>query len=254
MVVCVSQASVLQKAVEYICALENDRSYLIACNDRLTRRLRALGRDICDVDDDDDNFTRLSSISATSSTMSKRRKLDTESSDDGIGGMLSPKVLCGELSAEGSVVDALRRQIADLQRQLERQRRISSEYMQFDVPQHRARNAAAGPFSSSNTSTPRRGSLETIVEAIRCLEGDEKAESKTIVEAIRCLEGDEKAESKTKPTESCRAAADSEELVVAAEALQFIATGPRGTSSSASAQARWQRDLADIGNAWQGCR
>ena len=236
MVVCVSQASVLQKAVEYICALENDRSYLIACNDRLTRRLRALGRDICDVDDDDDNFTRLSSISATSSTMSKRRKLDTESSDDGIGGMLSPKVLCGELSAEGSVVDALRRQIADLQRQLERQRRISSEYMQFDVPQHRARNAAAGPFSSSNTSTPRRGSLETIVEAIRCLEGDEKAESKT------------------KPTESCRAAADSEELVVAAEALQFIATGPRGTSSSASAQARWQRDLADIGNAWQGCR
>ena len=236
MVVCVSQASVLQKAVEYICALENDRSYLIACNDRLTRRLRALGRDICDVDDDDDNFTRLSSISATSSTMSKRRKLDTESSDDGIGGMLSPKVLCGELSAEGSVVDALRRQIADLQRQLERQRRISSEYMQFDVPQHRARNAAAGPFSSSNTSTPRRGSLETIVEAIRCLEGDEKAESKP------------------KPTESCRAAADSEELVVAAEALQFIATGPRGTSSSASAQARWQRDLADIGNAWQGCR
>jgi len=236
MVVCVSQASVLQKAVEYICALENDRSYLIACNDRLTRRLRALGRDICDVDDDDDNFTRLSSISATSSTMSKRRKLDTESSDEGIGGMLSPKVLCGELSAEGSVVDALRRQIADLQRQLERQRRISSEYMQFDVPQHRARNAAAGPFSSSNTSTPRRGSLETIVEAIRCLEGDEKAESKP------------------KPTESCRAAADSEELVVAAEALQFIATGPRGTSSSASAQARWQRDLADIGNAWQGCR
>jgi len=233
--VCSGQASVLQKAVEYICALENDRSYLIACNDRLTRRLRALGRDICEVDDDDDNFSRFSSISATSSTTSKRRKLDTESSDEGIGGMLSPKVLCGELSADGSVVDALRRQIADLQRQLERQRRISSEYMHLDVSQHRGRSATVGPFSSSNTGTPRRGSLETIVEAIRCLEGDEKAESKP------------------KPTESCRAAADSEE-VVAAEALQFIATGLRGTSPSASAHARWQRDLADIGNAWQGCR
>ena len=234
--VCAVQASVLQKAVEYICALENDRSYLIACNDRLTRRLRALGRDICEVDDEDDNFTRLSSISATSSTMSKRRKLDTESSDEGIDGMLSPKVLCGELSADGPMVDALRRQIADLQRQLERQRRITSEYRQFDVSQNRGRNAAAGPFCSSNTSTPRRGSLETIVEAIRCLEGDEKGELKP------------------KPTESCRAAADNEELVVAAEALQFIATGPRRTSSSTSSQARWQRDLADIGNAWQGCR
>ena len=230
MFVCTVQASVLQKAVEYICALENDRSYLIACNDRLTRRLRALGRDICE--DDDDNFTRLSSISATSSTMSKRRKLDTESSDEGIDGMLSPKVLCGELSADGPMVDALRRQIADLQRQLERQRRISSEYRQFDVSHNRGRSAAAGPV----TSTPRRGSLETIVEAIRCLEGDEKAELKP------------------KPAESCRAAADNEELVVAAEALQFIATGPRRTSSSTSAQARWQRDLADIGNAWQGCR
>jgi len=222
----------LQKAVEYICTLESDRSYLIACNDRLTRRLRALGRDICDVDDDDsDNFTRCSTISTTSSsTVSKRRKLDTESSDEGIDGMLSPKVLCSELSADGPVVDAFRRKIADLQRQLERQRRISSEYMHLDVSQRRGRNTAA------NTSTPRRGSLETIVEAIRCLEGDEKAESKP------------------KPTESCRAAADNEELVVAAaEALQFIATGPRGTSST-SAQARWQRDLTDIGNAWQGCR
>jgi len=230
------QASVLQKAVEYICALENDRSYLITCNDRLTRRLRALGIDICEVDDDDNNFTRLSSISATSSSMSKRRKLDTESSDEGIGGMLSPKVLCGELSGDRPVVDALRRQIADLQRQLERERRISSEYMHLDVSQHRGRSTTAGPFSSS-ASTHRRGSLETIVEAIRCLEGDEKAESKP------------------KPTESCRVAADNEELVVAAaEALQFIATGPQGTSSTTSAQARWQRDLADIGNAWQGCR
>lgn len=229
------QASVLQKAVEYICALENDRSYLIACNDRLTRRLRALGRDICEVDDDD-NFTRFSAISSTSSTMSKRRKLDTESSDEGFGGMLSPKVLCSELSADAPVVDALRRQIADLQRQLERERRVSSDYMHIDVSQHRGRTTAAGLFSS-NTGTPRRGSLETIVEAIRCLEGDEKAESKP------------------KPAESCRAAADGEELVVAAaEALQFIATGPRRTSSSTSAQARWQRDLTDIGNAWQGCR
>jgi len=234
----IMQASVLQKAVEYICALENDRSYLIACNDRLTRRLRALGRDICEVDDDDDSFTRLSSISTTSSTMSKRRKLDTESSDEGIDGMLSSaKVLCGELSADGPVVDALRRQIADLQRQLERERRISSEYMHLDVSQRRTRSTAAGLFSSSNTNTPRRGSLETIVEAIRCLEGDEKSEAKP------------------KPTETCRVAADNEELVVAAaEALQFIATGPRGTSSSTSAQARWQRDLKDIGNAWQGCR
>jgi len=226
------QASVLQKAVEYICALENDRSYLIACNDRLTRRLRALGCDILEVDDDD-SFSRLSSISATSSTMSKRRKLDTESSDEGISEMLSPKVLCGELSAGGPVTDTLRRQVADLQRELARERRISSEYMHFYTSHHRGRSVA----SSSNTNTPRRGSLETIVEAIRCLEGDEKAESKP------------------KPTETCRAAADSEEVVVAAaEALQFIATGPRGSSSSTTAQARWQRDLTDIGNAWQGCR
>jgi len=233
--VCIGQASVLQKAVEYICALENDRSYLIACNERLTRRLRALGRDVCEADDDDDDdtCTRYSSISATS-TMSKRRKLDTESSDEGIGGMLSPKVLCGELSTD-TVVDtvSLRRQIVDLQRQLERQRRISSECVQLDVSHHRGRSSSA-----TNSVTPRRGSLETIVEAIRCLEGDEKVESKP------------------KPTESCRrAAADSEELVVAAEALQFIATGPRGSSSSVSSQAaRWQRDLADFGNAWQGCR
>lgn len=231
----------MQKAVEYICSLENDRSYLIACNERLTRRLRALGRDVCELDDDDDvdTFTRFSGISGTSS---KRRKLDTESSDEGIGGMLSAKVLRGELSADGPVVDALRRQIADLQRQLERERRTSSEYMHASASQRRGRSTAAiGPFSLSNTSTgmPRRGSLETIVEAIRCLEGDEKAELKP-----------------PKSTESCRAAADSEELVVAAaaEALQFIATGPRRTSSSASASARWQRDLADIGNAWQGCR
>lgn len=224
----------MQKAVEYVCSLENDRSYLIACNDRLTHRLRALGRDICEIDDDDDNFTRLSSISAASATMSKRRKLDTESSDEGIGGMLSPKVLRSELSADGQVVDALRRQIADLQRQLERERRISAEYMRTDVSQHCGRGAGAGPLS---LSAPRRGSLETIVEAIRCLEGDEKAESKS------------------KPMELCRAAADSEELVVAAaEALQFIATRPRGASSSTSASARWQWDLADIGNAWQGCR
>lgn len=228
------QASILQKAVEYIYSLESDRSYLMACNDRLTRRLRALGRDICEIDDDDDNFTRLSSISAASATTSKRRKLDTESSDEGIGGMLSPKVLRGELSADGPVVDVLRRQIADLQRQLERERRISSEYIRTDVSQHRSRGTSSVPFSSS---TPRRGSLETIVEAIRCLEGDEKTETKPV------------------PMETCRAAADSEELVVAAaEALQFIATGPRGTSSSTSAPARWQRDLADLGNTWQGCR
>jgi len=229
---CPGQASVLQKAVEYICALENDRSYLIACNERLTRRLRALGCDICEVDDDDDddNCTRFSGISAASS-MSKRRKLDTESSsDEGIGGMLSPKVLCSELSADGPVVEALRRQVADLQRQLEqRQRRMSTE---FDVSRHhRGRGSIA-----ANTATPRRGSLETIVEAIRCLEGDS-----------------EKAESKPKLAESCRrAAADSEELVVAAKALQFIATGPRGGSSTQAA--RWQRDLADFGSAWQGCR
>lgn len=227
------QASVLQKAVEYICSLENDRSYLIACNDRLTHRLRALGRDICEIDNDDDKFTRLSSISAASGTMSKRRKLDAESPDGGISGMLSPKVLRTELPADGPDVDALRQQIADLQRQLERERRISSEYMRNDVSQHRSRSTGIGPFSS----TPRKGSLETIVEAIRCLEGDEKTEMKS------------------KPMESCRTAADSEELVVAAaEALQFIATGPRGTSSSTSASTRWQRDLADIGNAWQGYR
>lgn len=220
----------MQKAVDYICSLENDRSYLIACNDRLTRQLRALGCDICEIDDDE-SFTRLSSLSATSS---KRRKLDTESSDEGIGGMLSPKMLRGELSTDGAVVDTLRRQIVDLQWQLERQRRISTEYMHPDGAPHRT---VTGPFSSSNTGAPRRGSLETIVEAIRCLEGDEKAESKP------------------KLSETCRAAADSEELVVAAaEALQFIATGPRGTASSTSSSARWQRDLVDIGNAWQGCR
>jgi len=160
--------------------------------------------------------------------------MDTESSDEGIGGMLSSKVLCGELSADRPVVDALRRQIADLQRQLDRERHISSEYMPLDVSRHRGRSTATGSLSS-HAGSHRRGSLETIVEAIRCLEGDEKAESKA------------------KPTESCRAAADNEELVfAAAEALQFIATRPRGTSSSS--QARWQRDLADIGNAWQGCR
>ena len=227
----------MQKAVEYICSLENDRSYLLTCNDRLTQRLQALGRDICEITDDDDTFTRLSSISVASATMSKRRKLDTESSDEGMGGgMLSPRVLRSELPADGpAVVDALRRQIADLQRELERERRISFEYTHTGVSQHRGSySSSAAPFSSS---TPRRGNLETIVEAIRCLEGDEKAETKP------------------KPMESCRAAADSEELVVAAaEALQFIATGPRHASSSASASARWQRDLADIGNAWQGCR
>jgi len=226
---------VLQKAVEYIYSLENDRSYLIACNDRLTRRLRALGRDICEIHDNDDTITRFSGMSATSSTASKRRKMDHESSDEGICGMLSPKIFRGELSADRPVVDALRRQIADLQRQLERERRRSSEYMHTDISRHRVCGAGTESFSQS---APRRGSLETIVEAIRCLEGDEKVESKP------------------KPMESCRAAADSEELVVAAaaEALQFIATGPRGSSSSTSASARWQRDLADIGNAWQGCR
>ena len=103
----------LQKAVEYIYTLERERSFLLARNANLMRRLQPeLGRDSCDLDDESD-FPSIETI--------KRCKMDTESSDEGIGSMPSPQRVTSESDV---AVESLRKQVLELQRQLEEERRV----------------------------------------------------------------------------------------------------------------------------------
>ena len=86
----------------------------------------------------------------------------------------------------------------------------------------------------------RRGSLETIVEAIRCLEGD----SKTSVNggAGVCL-----ATANDSLVKEEYVLGD---VIAAAEALQFIAARRQ---TSVNAASTWQRQKATLSESWRSC-
>lgn len=242
------QASVLQKAVEYIYSLEHERTYLRACNARLMRRLQsALGRDISDIDDDKD----FSGVDPAK----KRYNMDTESSDDGIGSMPSP--LIGDLSAMDGVVasaaDSLHKHVGDSLRHAEQERRsrgVVEDRKGFSINAVRCREktCSSSSGSSANVGQSRRGSLETIVEAIRCLEDD--SEMSLSNGPGVCLSATNGALVKEDYV-LC-------DVIAAAEALQFIAgrRKPSENTSSSSSQAAssWQRQKATLADAcWRSC-
>jgi hypothetical protein len=234
---------VLQKAVEYIYSLERERSNLRACNARLMRRLQSvLGHDSCDIDDDKD-FSGAETV--------KRYKMDAESSDDGIGSMPSP--LISDFSADVSVaMDSLHKRAIDLPRhqmteQGHRSRGAVEERNSSSVNAATRCRDKTCSSSSVNVVPSRRGSLETIVEAIRCLEDDSKTSLNSGTGV--CLSATGGALAKEEYV-LC-------DVIAAAEALQFIA-GRRqtsvNTSSSSPGASSWQRQKATLADAcWRSC-
>lgn len=232
------QASVLQKAVEYIYFLEQDRSYLRACNARMVYRLqKELGHNICEMDVDID-FTGSESISTV-----RCQKMDMELSDESIAGMLSPTRDDSANENSGLPVDVLRKQVSDLQHQLENERRarILAEQHNIEVEASASDLRREKTCSGSSTSgASRRGSLETIVEAIHCIEGD--AKSAVNNSAGVCL------------TTTAGSLVKDELVVAAAEALQFIAARRQSTIAvPSSSPTSWQKQRNSLVNSWTSC-
>ncbi|XP_069131081.1 transcription factor AP-4-like [Argopecten irradians] len=172
-----SKAAILQQTTDYIQALEQDKSKLIAQNTHLKRILS-----------DFDTGERLLEAVYHDSPPPKRKKRDTESSDEGI-------------SADYDALEDIKREMMELKCQLEQERQLrmileereaqerirhlaSRVNMQVQIQKdkmiymeqieeerhgHIMKSECESPMSESMS----RRNLETIVEAIRHLEGDE---------------------------------------------------------------------------------
>ena len=100
----VLQASILQQTCDYITSLESEKTRLLSQNAKLKRELMELG------------CTTESDISSQGSPPPKRKKRDTESSDEGIG------MSSGDF--DEPTFEELKRDMIHLRCQLDRERRL----------------------------------------------------------------------------------------------------------------------------------
>ncbi|XP_064636610.1 transcription factor AP-4-like [Lineus longissimus] len=98
----VSKAAILQQTVDYISDLEHEKTRLMAQTTQLKHLLSEVGRD-----------SRDSDTSSQGSPPPKRKKRDTESSDEGIS-----------LGFEDQTVEDLRKELIEIRLQLDRERRL----------------------------------------------------------------------------------------------------------------------------------
>ena len=209
--------------MEYIKSLEQDKTYLLAENSRLERLVY-------------DRSHVTSSGYQEDEPTNKRRKMDTESSDEGVG----------MTTDEAIVVDDLRKQLDELRQRLEyeRQLRMLLEQQQLCL-------VTSGAYANKPTdgfpdidvrhSVPMpaegmalRGSLETIVAAIQHLEGsqDMPGESQTCGKSDSFTSEDDVDHDDSNSAHSTSFSSDTSlqlpaselmRVVAAAEALQFFA-------------------------------
>ncbi|XP_036362626.1 transcription factor AP-4 isoform X2 [Octopus sinensis] len=163
-----SKAAILQQTSEYISSLERDKTTVMAENDRLRQQLMNINN----------TLNSINAAVAEESPPPKRKKRDTESSDEGIG-----------LCEESTQLDEMRKKLLDIQLHFDQEKRMRLKF----EDRSRALEAKLQKLSSHvldkeavmslnevdekpsqplfNSSMSRRN-LETIVEAIRHLEGD----------------------------------------------------------------------------------
>lgn len=162
----------LQQAVEHIRRLEMEKTFLLAENKRLEHL--ACGHN------------HVTSTSYDDEPVGKRRKIDTESSDEGVSMVID----------EALAIDELRRQLDELRQRLEceRQTRMLLEQQQLHLVTENYASKPMDPFSDISirysVSAPTenvglRGNLETIIEAIQHLE-----ESQTMQNSPLCAKSD----------------------------------------------------------------
>ncbi|XP_061163973.1 transcription factor AP-4-like [Saccostrea echinata] len=174
-----SKAAILQQTSDYIEQLESDKTRLLAINNQLSTQLkRLLGSDY---------EKQVSINNYNPSPPTKRKKRDTESSDEGI-------------SADYEDINEIKREMIDLRCQLDRERHLRMmlqkqnqsyhlkqehptfvEHMQEKRPKDKViyvesveseEDEKLHERNSSDSESMSRRNLETIVEAIRHLEGD----------------------------------------------------------------------------------
>lgn len=172
-----SKAAILQQTSDYIQQLESDKTRLLAINNQLSTQLkRLLGSD----------YEKQVSVNYNPSPPTKRKKRDTESSDEGI-------------SADFEDINEIKREMIDLRCQLDRERHLrmmlqkqnqslhlKQEHQTTvqDIPEKRPKDKVVFVEQveseedekmqerNSDSESMSRRNLETIVEAIRHLEGD----------------------------------------------------------------------------------
>lgn len=171
-----SKAAILQQTSDYIQQLESDKTRLLAINNQLSTQLkRLLGSD----------YDKQVSANYNPSPPTKRKKRDTESSDEGI-------------SADFEDINEIKREMIDLRCQLDRERHLrmmlqkqnqslhlnQDQTIVQEIPEKRPKEKVIFMESAeseeddklqernSDSESMSRRNLETIVEAIRHLEGD----------------------------------------------------------------------------------
>lgn len=163
----------MQQAVEHIRRLEMEKTFLLAENKRLEHL--ACGHN------------HVTSTGYDDEPVGKRRKIDTESSDEGVSMVID----------EALAIDELRRQLDELRQRLEceRQTRMLLEQQQqlHLVTENYARKpmdhfsdiSIRYSVSAPTENVGLRGNLETIIEAIQHLE-----ESQTMQNSPLCAKSD----------------------------------------------------------------
>lgn len=165
-----SKAAILQQTSEYIASLERDKTTVMAENDRLRQQLMNVSNTLNTIN---------AAVAAEESPPPKRKKRDTESSDEGIG-----------LCEESSQLEEMRKKLVDIQLHFDQEKqlrlkfedrsKVLEEKLQklsnhvFDqetvMTLTESDNKPAEPLFNASMS---RRNLQTIVEAIRHLEGEQ---------------------------------------------------------------------------------
>ena len=169
-IVLILQAAILQQTSEYIFSLEQDKTRLLQQNTTLKRIL---------------SHTEREGLGSSENTpVTKKLKTDSSEARARMNSNCGQENNCG--GYDDGYVEEIQKELIDLRCQLERERRLrilleeqksrlESELNDYKYRPHLQAKATRSPIDTTNT----KQSLDTIVQAIRHLEGEKLEQDET---------------------------------------------------------------------------
>lgn len=164
------QAAILQQTSEYIFSLEQDKTRLLQQNTTLKRILSHCERN-----------GEIKSEESRLPCKRSRSASDTENTDQARGSPNNIKPSCltdendNNITTEDSLLEDLQRELIDMRCQLEKERRLrislEEQKQKFEADLNELKSKSTHNTTKALATT--RQNLDTIVQAIKHLEGDE---------------------------------------------------------------------------------